>query len=276
MTNSIEFLQEKARDIRYNIIKQTECAQSGHPGGSLSAVEIVTALYFEMMNIDPKDPKNPNRDRFVLSKGHAAPLLYGTLAERGFFSKEELSGFRKINSKLQGHPDMKNIKGVDMSTGSLGQGFSAAHGMALAGKLDGKDYHVFALLGDGELEEGIIWETAMAAGHYKTDNLIAIVDHNKLQIDGFIQDVLSPEPIAEKFRAFQWHVIELADGNDFEKVLKALQAAKEYRGKPVAIIAETIKGKGISYMENQCGWHGKAPNKEQAKQAYEELGGIRQ
>lgn len=273
--NSIEFLQEKARNIRRSIIEETECAQSGHPGGSLSAVEIVTALYFEIMKVDPKDVKNPNRDRFVLSKGHAAPLLYGVLAEKGFIPKESLKDFRKIDSLLQGHPDMKHINGVDMSTGSLGQGFSAAHGMALAAKLDNKDYHVFALLGDGEIEEGLVWEAAMAAGHYKTDNLVAIVDHNKLQIDGFIEDVLSPEPIADKFRTFNWHVIELADGHDFGQVIDALQAAKEYKGKPVAIIAETIKGKGISYMENQCGWHGKAPNKEEAEKAYKELGGIR-
>lgn len=275
MIHAIEFLEEKARNIRYSIIKQIECAQSGHPGGSLSAVEILTALYFEIMNIDPKDPRNANRDRFVLSKGHAAPLLYAVLAERGFFSKEELPSFRKINSKLQGHPDMKNIKGVDMSTGSLGQGFSAAHGMALAGKLDHKEYHVFTLLGDGELEEGLIWETAMAAGHYKTDNLIAIIDHNQLQIDGYIKEVLNPEPIKDKFKAFGWHVIELEDGHNIEKIVDTLHRAKEYQGKPIVIIAETIKGKGISYMENQCGWHGKAPNKEEAKKAYEELGGIK-
>ena len=271
---SKEFLQEKARNIRCGIIKQTSSAQSGHPGGSLSSVEILTSLYFEIMNIDPKDDKNPDRDRFVLSKGHASPLLYATLAERGFFPKDELCEFRSIDCKLQGHPDMKSVAGVDMSTGSLGQGLSAAHGMALAARLDNKNYNVFALLGDGEIQEGMIWEAAMAAGHYKTDNLIAIVDHNGLQIDGCIRDVLNPEPIGEKFAAFGWNVIEVKDGHDFDQVLEALKQAIEYKGKPTVVVAETIKGKGISYMENQAGWHGKAPNEKQTQQAYEELGGV--
>lgn len=269
-----EFLQEKARNIRCGIVEQVGSAKSGHPGGSLSGVEILTALYFEVMNVDPKDPKNPDRDRFVLSKGHASPLLYATLSERGFFPREGLCDFRKIDCRLQGHPDMKGVEGVDMTTGSLGQGLSAAHGMALAARVDKKDYTVFAMVGDGELQEGIIWEAVMAAGHYKTDNLVAIVDHNGLQIDGFIKDVLSPEPLPEKFEAFGWNVIAVKDGHDFDQILEAFNKAKEFKGKPSVIIAETIKGKGISYMENECGWHGKAPNEEQVEQAYEELGGV--
>lgn len=263
-------LKKIATEIRKSIIIQTAEAGSGHPGGSLSGVEILTYLYFVEMNIDPKNPKDPNRDRFVLSKGHASPLLYAVLAEKGFISKEELKGFRQIYSNLQGHPDMKKVPGVEMSTGSLGQGLSVANGMALAGKLDGKDYRVYVLLGDGEIQEGQIWEAAMTAAHYKLDNLTAFLDHNGLQIDGKITEVMSPEPVDEKFKAFGWHVIKI-DGHDFNQIEKAVNEAKTVKGKPTIIIAETIKGKGVSFMENEAGWHGTAPNKEQAQKALEEL-----
>ncbi|WPX08289.1 transketolase [Anaerocellum danielii] len=263
-------LKKIATEIRKSIIIQTAEAGSGHPGGSLSGVEILTYLYFVEMRIDPKNPKDPDRDRFVLSKGHASPLLYAVLAEKGFISKEELKGFRQIYSNLQGHPDMKKVPGVEMSTGSLGQGLSVANGMALAAKLDGKDYRVYVLLGDGEIQEGQIWEAAMTAAHYKLDNLTAFLDHNGLQIDGKITEVMSPEPVDEKFKAFGWHVIKI-DGHDFNQIEKAVAEAKTVKGKPTIIIAETVKGKGVSFMENEVGWHGTAPNKEQAQKALEEL-----
>ena len=268
-----EELKSIASILRIDIIKMLEKSQSGHPGGSLSACEILTALYFKEMNIDPKNPHWEDRDRFVLSKGHAAPVLYAALAERGYFPKEELNSLRKINSMLQGHPDMKGTPGVDMTTGSLGQGLSAASGMALAGKIDKKDYRVYALVGDGEVQEGIIWEAAMSAAHYKLDNLTVFMDHNGLQIDGKNEDVMNIEPIDEKFKSFGWHVIKI-DGHNFEEIFAALEEAKNTKGKPTMIIASTVKGKGVSFMENQAGWHGKAPSSEQAQQALEELGGV--
>lgn len=269
-----EELKSIAKSLRINIIKMLEKSQSGHPGGSLSACEILTALYFKEMNIDPKNPHWEDRDRFVLSKGHGAPVLYAVLAERGYFPREELNSLRKINSMLQGHPDMKGTPGVDMTTGSLGQGLSAASGMALAGKIDKKDYRVYALVGDGEVQEGIIWEAAMSAAHYKLDNLTVFMDHNGLQIDGKNEDVMNIEPIDEKFKAFGWHVIKI-DGHNFEEIFAALEEAKNTKGKPTMIIASTVKGKGVSFMENQAGWHGKAPSSEQAQQALEELGGVK-
>lgn len=259
-----------AGEVRRDIIKSIAAAKSGHPGGSLSAADILSVLYFEEMNIDPAAPDNPDRDRFVLSKGHAAPALYAVLAERGYFAKETLWTLRKFGSVLQGHPDMKHIPGVDMSTGSLGQGLSAANGMAIAGKLDQKEYRVYALCGDGELQEGQIWEAAMTAAHYKLDNLALFVDHNGLQIDGSNDEVMSLGDIAAKFRAFGWHVLEI-NGHDHDEIRGALAKAREIKGKPVAIVAETVKGKGVSFMENQVGWHGKAPNKEQAEAAIREL-----
>nr|WP_255711511.1 transketolase [Pelosinus baikalensis] len=268
-------MTETTLNIRKNIIRMITQAQSGHPGGSLSAVEILTYLYFQEMNIDPSNSKNPKRDRFVLSKGHAAPVLYAALSERGFFSADELLTLRKINSRLQGHPDMKGIPGVDMSTGSLGQGLSAAAGMALAGKIDGSDYRVFALLGDGELEEGQIWEAAMFASHYKLNNLTIFIDFNGLQIDGLISEVLSPLPIPEKWRAFGWNVLEI-DGHDLEEIHCAVQSAKEVLDKPTAIIATTIKGKCIRKMENAAEWHGKAPSISECEEFLFELsrGGL--
>lgn len=267
-------LKEIAQNIRVNIINMLEKSQSGHPGGSLSAVEILTALYFKEMNIDPKNPKSKDRDRFVLSKGHATPVLYGTLAERGFFPKEELEKFRKIDSMLQGHPDMKGIPGVDMTTGSLGQGFAAANGMALAGKLDKKDYRVYALIGDGESQEGMIWEAAMLASHYKLDNITVFLDYNGLQIDGKNKDIMNINPIDEKFQSFGWNVLTI-DGHSFDEILNAIEEAKNTKGKPTMIIANTIKGKGVSFMENQVGWHGKAPSTDEAKIAIEEIGGVK-
>ena len=264
-------LEEKAISIRRNIVEMVYMASSGHPGGSLSIADILTVLYFLEMNVSPIEPKNENRDRFVLSKGHASPALYATLAERGFIKKEDLRGFRSINSILQGHPDMKKIPGVDMSTGSLGQGLSVANGMAIAGKMDDKSYRVYCILGDGEIEEGQIWEAAMAANKYKLDNLCVIIDNNNLQIDGTIEEVMSSYPIDEKFRSFGFQVIHI-DGHDIEEIMKAFEVARNIKGKPTCIIAKTIKGKGISYMENQVGWHGKAPTKEQYKQAMQELG----
>lgn len=263
-------LKKIATEIRKDIIIQTASAGSGHPGGSLSGVEILTYLYFVEMNIDPKNPKDPNRDRFVLSKGHASPLLYAVLAEKGFINKDDLKGFRQIFSNLQGHPDMKKTPGVEISTGSLGQGLSVANGMALAAKLDNRNYRVYVLLGDGEIQEGQVWEAAMTAAHYKLDNLTAFLDHNGLQIDGKITEVMSPEPVYEKFKAFGWHVIKI-DGHDFNQIEAAVNEAKTIKGKPTIIIAETIKGKGVSFMENQAGWHGTAPNKEQAEMALQEL-----
>lgn len=250
----------------------TESA-SGHPGGSLSAVEIITTLYFNEMNVDINNPKDPNRDRFVLSKGHAAPVLYAALAEKGFYNKEELMKLRKFGAMLQGHPNMNYIPGVDMSTGSLGQGISAAVGMALAGKLDKKDYRVYTLLGDGELEEGQVWEAAMSAAHYKLDNLIGFVDFNGLQIDGETEEVMNPNPIADKFTAFGWNVIFVKDGNDLTEIKEAIEAAKKIKGKPSMLVCKTIKGKGVSFMENEASWHGSAPNKEQCDIALKEIGG---
>ncbi len=268
--NKLE-LQKKANEVRKGIIEATHAAKSGHPGGSLSATEVFTYLYFEEMNIDPKNPEDPDRDRFVLSKGHTAPGLYSVLANRGYFPVEDLLTLRHTGSYLQGHPDIKHIPGVDMSSGSLGQGFSAAVGMALAGKLSNKDYRVYALTGDGEIQEGQIWEAAMFAGHRKLDNLVVIVDNNNLQIDGAIGDICSPYPIDEKFRAFNFHVINVENGNDFDELRAAFKEARETKGMPTAIIAKTLKGKGVSYMENQVGWHGKAPNDEEYKIAMEEL-----
>jgi len=266
------FLEEKARTIRRHIIRMLAEAGSGHPGGSLSAADIITALYFRVLRLDPQNPGWPDRDRFVLSKGHAAPALYAALAERGFFPVEDLWGLRKINSHLQGHPDMRKTPGVEASTGSLGQGLAMANGMALAGKLDKRDYRVYALIGDGEMEEGEIWEAAMAAAHYRLDNLTVFLDYNGLQIDGPTSQVMSSEPVEDKWRAFRWNVLNI-DGHDFEQILAAIELAKGHRGQPTIIIARTIKGKGVSFMENAVGWHGNAPTREQAERALAELGG---
>ena len=266
----IQELKVKANNIRKSILEEVYSAASGHPGGSLSAADILTVLYFNQRNIDPQDPKNENRDRFVLSKGHASPVLYATLAERGYFSKDKLKEFRKLGSMLQGHPDMKGVPGVDMSTGSLGQGLSAANGMALASKLDSKGYRVYALLGDGEIEEGQVWEAAMTASHYNLDNLCVIVDNNNLQIDGTVRDVMNVYPIDEKFRSFGFEVYNV-DGNNIDELITIFEKAKTIKGKPTAIIAKTVKGKGVSFMENQVGWHGKAPKEEEYNKAKEEL-----
>ena len=268
---SDEELKKVANEVRKGIVTGVHAAKSGHPGGSLGAADIMTYLYFEEMNIDPADPHKADRDRFVLSKGHAAPGLYSVLANRGYFPVEELETLRHIDSRLQGHPNMNDTPGIDMSTGSLGQGISAAVGMALAAKHWGDSYRVYTLLGDGECEEGQVWEAAMFAGNHALDNLVAVVDHNGLQIDGTIDEVNSAMPLADKFRAFKWHVIELADGNDMAQIEAAFAEAREVTGVPVAIIAETVKGKGVSFMENQVGWHGKAPNDEQFEQAMAEL-----
>ena len=264
-------LAKIANEVRRGIVTGVHAAKSGHPGGSLGAADIMTYLYFEEMDVDPANPSRAERDRFVLSKGHCAPALYAVLAERGFFPKEELETLRHIGSRLQGHPNMNDTPGVDMSTGSLGQGISAAVGMALAAKHWGDSYRVYTLLGDGECEEGQVWEAAMFAGNHDLDNLVAIVDHNGLQIDGSIDEVNSAMPLADKFRAFKWHVIELADGNDMAQIAAAFAEARKVSASPVAIIAETVKGKGVSFMENQVGWHGKAPNDEQFEQAMAEL-----
>lgn len=266
----IEELQQKARKVREDIIEEVYSAQSGHPGGSLSVADILTVLYFREMNIQPENPDWEERDRFVLSKGHCSPALYSCLANRGFFPVEDLKTFRNINSYLQGHPDKNKVPGVDMTTGSLGQGLSAANGMAIAGKVDQKDYRVYCVLGDGEIEEGQIWEAAMAASQYKLDNLCVIVDNNNLQIDGTIEEVMSSYPIDEKFRSFGFQVINI-DGHDIEEIIKAFEVAKNIKGRPTCIIAKTTKGKGITYMENQAGWHGKAPNEEQYQQAMKEM-----
>ncbi|HJC37981.1 MAG TPA: transketolase [Candidatus Mediterraneibacter faecigallinarum] len=263
-------LMKTANEIRKGIVTSVHSAKAGHPGGSLSAAEIFTYLYFEELNVDPEDPKKPDRDRFVLSKGHTAPGLYAALAERGFFPKEDLVTLRHTGSYLQGHPDMKCIPGVDMSSGSLGQGISAAVGMAIAAKLSGDDYRVYTLLGDGEIQEGQVWEAAMLAAHRKLDNLVVIVDNNNLQIDGRIDEVNSPYPIDKKFEAFNFHVINI-DGNDFEQIEAAFKEARTVKGRPTAIIAKTVKGKGVSFMENEASWHGKAPNDEQFKVAMEDL-----
>lgn len=267
---NITELKKMALEVRKGIITGTFHANSGHPGGSLSAADIFTYLYFEEMNIDPADPKKEDRDRFVLSKGHTAPGLYSVLANRGYFPVEDLKTLRHMGSYLQGHPDMKHIPGVDMSSGSLGQGLSCAVGMALAGKLDHKDYRVYALCGDGEIQEGQIWEASMFAGFRKLDNLVLIVDNNHLQIDGAIDEVCSPYPIDKKFEAFNFNVINI-DGNDFAEIGRAMKEARTVKGMPTAIIASTVKGKGVSFMENQAGWHGKAPNTDEFKSAMEEL-----
>lgn len=272
MTN--QELQKQAVEVRKGIIDAVHSAKSGHPGGSLSAADIFTYLFFEEMNIDPKNPRNPDRDRFVLSKGHCAPGLYSTLAHRGYFPVEDLTTFRHTGSYLQGHPDMKHIPGVDMSSGSLGQGVSAACGMALAAKLCGKSYRVYSLLGDGEIEEGQVWEAAMFAGAKHLDNLCLIVDNNNLQIDGTVEEVNSPYPIDQKFAAFNFHVINLADGNDMEQIRAAFAEAREVKGSPVAIIAKTLKGKGVSYMENAVEWHGKAPGDDLYEVAMKELAAL--
>ncbi|MCL4426449.1 MAG: transketolase [Firmicutes bacterium] len=267
-----KYLEEKARTLRRHIIRMLAEAGSGHPGGSLSAADIVTALYFRVLRLDPRNPAWPERDRFVLSKGHAAPALYAALAERGFFPVEDLWGLRKLSSHLQGHPDMRKTPGVEASTGSLGQGLAMANGMALAGKLDRKDYRVYALIGDGEMEEGEIWEAAMAASHYRLDNLTVFLDYNGLQIDGPTSQVMSTEPVEEKWRSFRWNVIPI-DGHDFGQILTAIEQAREHLGQPTMIVARTIKGKGVSFMENAVGWHGNAPTREQAQKALAELGG---
>ncbi len=266
-------LNEITCSIRKDIVSMIHGAKSGHPGGSLSAVEILTALYFDEMNIDPTNPKMEDRDRFVLSKGHAAPALYATLAQRGYFAKDELNNLRQLGSMLQGHPDMKKVPGVEMSTGSLGQGFSVACGMAMAAKLDNAPWNVYALLGDGEVQEGIIWEAAMSAAHYKLDNMIAFLDYNGLQIDGEVESVMNINPIEDKFKTFGWNVITI-DGHDFDQIFAALDMAKDTVDKPTMIIAKTIKGKGVSFMENQASWHGSAPSEEQLEQALSELGGA--
>ena len=267
--NNLE-LEKMANEIHKDIVTAVHSAKSGHPGGSLSSADIFTYLYFEEMNVDPANPKWEDRDRFVLSKGHVAPGLYSTLAEKGYFPKEDLKTLRHTGSYLQGHPDMKHIPGVDMSSGSLGQGVSVAVGMAAAGKYDKKDYRVYTLTGDGEIQEGQIWEAAMWAGHRKLDNLVVIVDNNNLQIDGSVEDVCSPYPIDKKFEAFNFHVINI-DGNDFDQIRAAFKEARETKGMPTAIIAKTVKGKGVSFMENAAGWHGKAPNDEEYEIAMADL-----
>ena len=263
-------LQIKACTVRMGVIEGVFNAKSGHPGGSLSIADILTYLYFEHMNVDPKNPKDENRDRFVLSKGHTAPALYAVLAQKGFFSPSEIKNLRKPGAMLQGHPSMKLTPGVDMSTGSLGQGISTAVGMALGAKLDGKDYRVYTALGDGEIQEGQVWEAAMFAAAKGLDNLVAVIDNNGLQIDGSVAEVNSPYPIPEKFRAFGWNVIEIC-GHSFDEIDAAFMAAKEFKGKPTAIIAKTVKGKDVSFMEDQISWHGTAPNAEQYEQAMAEL-----
>lgn len=263
-------LTSMAVNVRKGILTATHAAKSGHPGGSLSAADIFTYLYFAEMNVDPKNPQSENRDRFVLSKGHTAPGYYSVLANKGFFPVEDLKTLRHTGSYLQGHPDMKHIPGVDMSSGSLGQGLSAAVGMALCAKLDNRDYRTYCLCGDGEIQEGQIWEAAMFAGFRKLDNLVVIVDNNNLQIDGCIDEVCSPYPIDEKFRAFNFHVINI-NGNDFDEIDKAFKEARETKGMPTAIIAKTLKGKGVSFMENKAEWHGKAPNDEEFRLGMEEL-----
>ena len=270
---NIQELKQHASHIRQNIIKEVYEAQSGHPGGSLSATDIVTALYFREMDITKETLSTTNRDRFVLSKGHASPLLYAVLCEKGFLPEEELDTFRKINSHLQGHPNMNYVPGIDMSTGSLGQGVSTAVGMALSNRLDENNKRVYALLGDGECQEGQVWEASMAAAHYHLDNLCLIIDHNRLQIDGEVAAVMNVESLEKKFEGFNFHVITI-DGHDFTQILNAFKEARNTKGKPTVIIANTIKGKGVSFMENQAGWHGVAPNKEQYAQAMKELGGA--
>ena len=270
--NKLE-LQKTANEIRKDIVTAVHSAKSGHPGGSLSAADVFTYLYFKEMEIDPKNPKDPDRDRFVLSKGHNAPGLYSALAERGYFPKEDLVTLRHTGSYLQGHPDMNKVPGVDMSTGSLGQGFSAACGMAMGSKLDNAPWNVYAILGDGEIQEGIVWEATMSAAHYKLDNLIVFLDYNGLQIDGNIESVMNVNPIEGKFKSFGWNVITI-DGHDYDQIFAALDIAKDTVGKPTIIIAKTIKGKGVSFMENQASWHGSALNDAELKQALFDLGGA--
>ena len=266
----IKMLKEKATQLRKDIVTMICKSKSGHPGGSLSAADIVSTLYFNEMNVDPKNPKMEDRDRFVLSKGHAAPLLYAVLAEKGYFDKELLGTLRKFGSPLQGHPDMKKLPGIDISTGSLGQGLSVANGMALSAKLDNKSYRTYVLLGDGEVQEGQVWEAAMTSAHYKLDNVCAFLDSNNLQIDGNVDKVMGVEPLDEKWRAFGWNVIVI-DGHNYEEILEALEAAKAHKGQPTMVIAKTTKGKGISFMENVCGFHGVAPTPEETERALEEL-----
>ncbi|MBQ0000862.1 MAG: transketolase [Clostridiales bacterium] len=268
--NTLE-LQKMAVEVRKGIVSAVHAAKAGHPGGSLSAADVFTYLYFEEMNIDPENPKDPNRDRFVLSKGHTAPGLYSALAHRGYFPVEDLLTLRHLGSHLQGHPCVQHTPGIDMSSGSLGQGISAAVGMALSAKLSNDDYRVYTLLGDGEIQEGQVWEAAMFAGHRKLDNLVVIVDNNNLQIDGAISDVCSPYPIDKKFEAFNFHVINVADGNDMEQLAAAFAEARATKGAPSAIVMKTLKGKGVSFMENKAGWHGKAPNDEEYAIAMEDL-----
>lgn len=268
--NEKKQLKIHATNVRKMALEAVYSAGAGHPGGSLSAADMLTYLYMKEMNVDPKDAKNLNRDRFVLSKGHCSPALYGVLAEAGFLPKEDIKTFRRADSYLQGHPDMKGVNGVDMSTGSLGQGISAANGMALAAKMDQKNYRVYSILGDGEIEEGQVWEAAMFASHYQLDNLTAFLDFNGLQIDGDITKVMNPTPIDQKFEAFGWNVITI-DAHDFDQIEAAVEEAKTVKGKPTLILAKSIKGKGVSFMENQAGWHGMAPNQEQYEQAISEL-----
>lgn len=272
MAKSLDELKSISTEIRKDIVKMLTESASGHPGGSLSATDIMTVLFFKEMNLDPNNEKDPNRDRFVLSKGHAAPVLYSTLARRGYFPVEELSTLRKFKSRLQGHPSIQYLPGIDMSTGSLGQGISAAVGMALAGKIDKKDYRVYTILGDGELEEGQVWEASMCAAHYKLNNLTAFIDFNGLQIDGDITKVMNPCPIDKKFEAFGWNVLVI-DGHNYEEIIDAIEKAKECKDKPTAVVCKTIKGKGVSFMENQAEWHGIAPSREQCEAALKELGG---
>lgn len=271
--DQIKELKKYSTILRKHIIEQVYNAQSGHPGGSLSCADIITVLYFNAMMVDPKNPQWEDRDRFVLSKGHCSPALYAALAEKGFFPKEELPKFRRIDSFLEGHPSMRYVPGVDMSTGSLGQGISAAVGMAMAGKIDNKESNIYALIGDGEIQEGQVWEALMAAAHYKLDNLIVFLDHNHLQIDGKISDVMSPEPVEEKFKAFGWKVVAI-NGHDHLQIIEAINEAKKSKDKPTMIVAETVKGKGVSFMENEAGWHGTAPDKEQAEKAKAELDAV--
>ena len=271
--SDIDELKQKAIEVRKGIIEAVYRGKSGHPGGSLSIADILTVLYFNQMNIDEKNPKWEARDRLILSKGHCSPALYSCLANRGFFDAQKLKTFRNIDSNLQGHPDLNKIPGVDMTSGSLGQGLSVANGMAIAGKMNNKDYRVYCVVGDGEIEEGQIWEAAMTSNKYKLDNLCLIVDNNNLQIDGTIEEVMSSYPIDEKFKSFGFQIINI-DGHNIQEIIDAFEVAKNVKGKPTCIIAKTIKGKGISFMENQVGWHGKAPNDDEYKIAMEELGGV--
>ncbi len=273
--SNIQLLKEKANEIRKDIVQMVCMAKSGHPGGSLSSADIVATLYFHEMNIDPENPKMEDRDRFVLSKGHVAPLLYATLTERGYFDKNELWKLRKFGAMLQGHPDMKKVPGVEISSGSLGQGLSVSNGMALSAKIYGKDYRTYVLMGDGELQEGQVWEAAMTAAHYKLDNVVAFVDCNNLQIDGNVEDIMGVEPLDKKWESFGWNVIKI-DGHDFEEIIAALDKARETKGKPTMILAKTTKGKGVSFMENVCEFHGVAPSEEEAEKAIKELELIEQ